>query len=337
MRGCDVLLRHPAALVVCAGMLFAVPTVRAASKPPPAVRLIYERAANVPDCPDENTVLDAVRARLAFDPFREPAEIIIRASLLREGEELRARIRWSDRSSKGGERRLSSRRADCTELASAMELALSIAIDPLALARAPEPPAPLDLAALESEPAATKPAEVESAPKAHKPAAASSPWPGLELLAGAVGDAGDTVGLTLGALAGVGLRGTHWSLSLEGRADLPRSRSAAGGSVEAGTLAVTLAPCLRHGIFGGCVLASLDALRASGQNLNNAQKGTSLYAAVGARALVEYPQGGWLAGRAHVDVARPLPRTLLKVGDDEIWSSPFVTVALGLAAVVRLP
>jgi hypothetical protein len=311
-----------------AGALSLALSGPAAARTPPTVRLIYERAANAAECPDRDTVLDAVRARLGFDPFREPAEITIAASVSRAGEQLYARIRLSDGTGQTGERRLASHRADCAELASAMELALSIAIDPLSSAR---------------EPATTPPPVAEPAPPAtapvavavRTPAAPAGPPRQVDVQLGLVGNIGDTLAPTIGVFAGLGLRGEWWSISIEGRADLPRTQDVGGGSITAGTLAATLAPCLRGGPFGACALATLEALRGSGQDLDNARQMTSLFGAVGARALVELPAQGPVAFRAQVDVVSPLTRTALTVGGDAVWTSPPVTVAVGLATVVK--
>jgi hypothetical protein len=105
--------------------------------------------------------------------------------------------------------------------------------------------------------------------------------------------------------------------------------------VTAGTLAATVAPCARQGLFGACALATVEALRGSGQDLNNARQVTSLFGAVGARAIVEFPRQGAVAFRVHVDVVSPLTRTTLKVGDNAVWTSPPITGALGLATVVK--
>jgi hypothetical protein len=304
-------------------LLVAFAGQAAVKSAPPAVWLTYERAANVADCPDREAVLDAVRARLGFDPFREPAEINIRASVFRDGKDLCAQILWSDEGARTSERRLASHRADCAELASAMELALSIAIDPLSMAREPESSAPV--------PRVTEREAVVVETLA--PDRFTSRY--VDAVAGTSGNVGETVAPTLGFFAGVGLRSDHWSLSLEGRADLPRSHSAGGGSIEAGSLATTLVPCVRRGPWGGCALASFEALRGSGHDLSNATQATSLFFTVGARALVEIPLRGSLAMRAHADVTSPLTRTSLKVGGNEVWTSPPITVAVGLAAVVN--
>ena len=66
------------------------------------------------------------------------------ATVNRTGSTLEARIEITSADGKSvAERKLVSRQSDCLELAAAMELAISIAIDPLAGSRArPTPPAP---------------------------------------------------------------------------------------------------------------------------------------------------------------------------------------------------
>jgi hypothetical protein len=315
---------YPGSLLVAAIALLG--TGPALAKSPPTVHLDYDRAPSASDCPDKPTVLDAVRARLGFDPFREPAEIAIHASVERRGEELRARIVLSAPSAQAGERLLVSHRSDCSELASVMDLALSIAIDPLSISREPAAPSPVVVFPV----AVPSPPPVVEAPPTESP-----PPKFVEVDIGLAGNWGETVSPTAGLFAGAGIRSERWSLSLEGRADLPRSREIGGGRVEAGVLAGTLVPCLRRGILAGCFLATVAALRGSGQGLDDANRATTPLVALGARALVEIPRTGMVAFRAHLDLLSPLTRTTLKVGGEAVWTSPLVNAALGLAAVVR--
>jgi hypothetical protein len=82
-------------------------------------------------------------------------------------------------------------------------------------------------------------------------------------------------------------------------------------------------------------VATLEALQGSGQDLSNARQMTSLFAAVGGRVLLEFPQQGAVAFRVHADVVSPLTRTALTVGGDAVWTTPPLMVALGLATVVK--
>jgi hypothetical protein len=320
MRRCGRVVGVAIAAFACMGG-------RAVGKGPPAVRFIYERASSAADCPDKQIVLDAVKARLGFDPFREPPEIVIRASVSRTGDDLVATTQLSEQGAQSGERRLVSRGADCSELASAMELEISIAIDPLSISREPappRPPAPITVVV-------ASPPAVPSRPPALQPSTPKF----LLASGGAIGNVGASLAPALGFQAGFGLGSARWSVSVEGRADLPTSKDVEGGHITLSTLAGTLAPCLHHGPFGGCLLVTAMALRGSGSDLADARQVTTALVAVGARAAVEIPSGGPFAVRAYLDVLSPLARTTLKVGGSAVWTSPPVSAALGLGAVVK--
>jgi len=131
--------------MIAAASLSTLATSPAWAKAPPSVRLEYSRAPGAAQaCPDEAAVRRAVAALLAFDPFREPAELVVHATLNSAEGGLAARLEVTTSSNEArGSRQISSRRGDCTELASAMELAISIAINPfLLMPKHPEQPAP---------------------------------------------------------------------------------------------------------------------------------------------------------------------------------------------------
>src|SRR4051812_30868957 len=121
-----------------------VPTVAAAS-PPRAAQLTYSRGTGAADCPDADVIRAGVAARLGYEPFCDHAQGLVAAAVNRTGRTLEARIQIGGAGGAvSAERKLVSRESDCVELASAIELAISIAIDPLAGSRprpAP-PPAP---------------------------------------------------------------------------------------------------------------------------------------------------------------------------------------------------
>ena len=306
-------------------MVLLVPSSKVqAGRPPPLVRLTYERQSTAADCPDKAAVMDAVRARLGFDPFREPAEVIMRATVERRGEELNATLRMSSSQDQPlGERHLVSNRAACAELASAMDLAISIAIDPLTVAG--PAPAPVQIAA---PPAPAAPPAVAPPP----PAPAIPVFIEAEL--GAAGNTGGSLSPTLGFFAGAALGRQSWSVLVEGRADLPTSRAVAGGQIDVSVLAGTLAPCLRRGRFGVCVLGTFGQLRGSGRDLDAAQAVTTTYVALGGRVQADALRAGAFALRAQLDLVSPLSRTTLKVGGQPVWTTPSVSVSLGLAGVV---
>ena len=115
-----------------------------AAPPHRFVRFSYERGSGTSSCPDEAAVRGAVAERLGYDPFAGDAPESVVVKLKRTDRGLRAEVEIRDRSGHAtGARSLdsASARNDCTELASALALAVALAIDPLLIARPPPEPA----------------------------------------------------------------------------------------------------------------------------------------------------------------------------------------------------
>jgi hypothetical protein len=234
-----------------------------------------------------------------------------------------------------------------------MTLALSLAIDPLSAMR-PRPVAQTAGAGARPAPAAAAPAPAApprpAAPAARptappatamarrpppSPAAPSEPWR-VQVGLGVLGSAGMSLSPTVGLTGSVGARGRRWSLSIEGRVDLPRSASVSGGRVTASALGGVLVPCLHLGPLAGCALALAGAVRGSGERLADARQQTTVLAALGGRLAIEVPSnGGALAVRLHIDLVASVVRTTLRVGGEPAWTAPPLSGAVGAAALVR--
>src|SRR5438270_10727358 len=107
-------------------------TSAAVAAPARLARLTYDRGATTSSCPDVEVIRAGVVARLGYEPFDDRADLVVSATVSRSGRTLEALIRIEGANGKpAAERRLVSRQNDCLELASAMELAISIAIDPV--------------------------------------------------------------------------------------------------------------------------------------------------------------------------------------------------------------
>ena len=296
-----------------------------------SARLTYQRAATASDCPDDEALRDAVRARLGYDPFAEGGELSLAASIERSGKELRARLVLSLEGAPSGERELLSERAECSELGQALALAIALAIDPLAqpVPAPPAPPAPVDKPAVRIL--------IQPAPKEPQPPVPAPKWPKSFLAQLSVrGALGAQPGPTAGLAVGVGLRVAAVSVSLEGSTDLPTYQGVAGGSVGGAISAGSLVPCYHLGPLGICVTAAFGALRSEGQHLPDAQRATTFWAAVGARAAVEVPADGLLAFRAHLGLQVPLVRNTFTVGELRAWTSSPVSGDLALGIRLRL-
>ncbi|MGQ0506916.1 MAG: hypothetical protein ACT4TC_16520 [Myxococcaceae bacterium] len=225
-----------------------------------SVRLSYERGAGAEGCPDEQHLKDAVAARLGYDPFAEWGDRTVQAKVeSKNGVERVGTVHMlaSDGKVLGSLKR-SSKATDCSELAAAMELAITIAIDPLVLSR-PEPPPPPPPPPAKPEVEARPPPPPNLGEVRTVEAEAPPPVPTrripteISVLAGPIVFTGAPrigVGLNLG----LELKWEQFSLGLEGRADLPAGTDVGrGGAVT--TWAAGGALCR---VFGGRCWVSVD-------------------------------------------------------------------------------
>jgi hypothetical protein len=337
-------------LIAAVGVLVTLAVIGSVNAAPTrSVRLVYVRGAGAADCPDEELVRAGVAARLGFEPFdtRSAAEITVAVN--RAARSLEAHITLSDRAGRiTAERRILSRHSDCAELASAMELAVSIAIDPLAGTRArPAPPVAPDPSASAPDPiAAPARPDVPSvvartsvpppAPPSRTPVQPEPPPLVFDGAIGVLGAWGAAPGPNVGMTMEASLRRRSLGVGLEGRVDLPTSTALRVGSIRTSLLTGSLVPCFHFGIAAGCALAIAGVFRSSGHDLVDARQVTLPFIAVGARAALELPLATWFVFRFHGDVIAPLTETVLRVSGQDVWSSPTVSAALGMALVARV-
>ncbi len=312
------------------------------------VRFEYTRQEGAAACPDLAAIQAGVAARLGYEPFDDRASDRLRVTIHqsgRAGRGLEARIEMTD--PKGGlkaERRLVSERWDCAELASSVELAVSIAIDPFRLApalpapdaRAPEP-AGARVASRDLEPTQSRP----SVQSIGETATASNPGRSLSerVEAGIVWGVGAAPARSLGVTAGAGIRGGNLSLGIEGRADLPASTRLRVDDTSASTalLVASLVPCAHFRNGAACALVTAGALRAAGHGLEAPRQVTLPYAALGVRFALDVPLAWRLSLALHGDLTTPLSESHLRVDNETVWTSPLLAVALGVGLAAAFP
>lgn len=350
-------LLHWLTLIALVGAVTASPVGAAHAEAPggttpgrPAVRtarLVYVRG--VGECPDESTVRNEVLARLGYDPFSEHAPRTVTASIARSPIGLKAHVELDDPASKvAGSRSLESVKSDCSELVSAMVLAISIAIDPTTLIRPSSPstaaPPPTSSAPRETDaerisppPAAT--AERDSLPNA--PAAG-----GLHGVVGALAGAG--FGVTPGASFAprvlIGIESARLAVDIEGRFHLPTEAVAGERAVRASLLLGAIAPCYRVEIVArpalvarACAVLALGRMTGEGSGVDVALTDATAYAAMGPRGAVEVPVARRVALRLSADVLAPLVETRLRLEGANVWSSSPIVMDVALGAVAALP
>ena len=319
-----------------------------AAAPPRTAKLTYTRGAGASDCPDDDVIRAGVAARLGYEPFDDRAERVVTATVSRTGHVLEARILIAGADGKAAaERKLTSRQSDCAELASAMELAISIAIDPLAGSRPrAAPPAPPP--APTPPPAPPPPPRVIVVREPAPPPAPAPPPPAprvpivFQVRLGGLGTLGSAPAAAVGGTVQASVRRGWFSIGLEGRGDLAQTteldyNGRQVGDFQTSTLMGSLVPCAFRGVLEGCALLSAGQIRASSRGLAMPQQVTAPFLAVGARVGLEIPLGSVLSWGAHLDVLAPISETVLRIGGQPVWTSPAISGALGVTIGARFP
>ncbi|HKO46380.1 MAG TPA: hypothetical protein VJV79_01570 [Polyangiaceae bacterium] len=242
-------VRHWAWLA--AGSALLLPQVCPARVP---TRLVYARAQSAKDCPDEQALVEAVTARLAYDPFSPWGDQTILASVSRAGSSVLGRAELIDHDGiSQGSREVKLQDGDCRELILALSLAISITLDPLHVDAGSDsaPPDAEPSAAVEQPRAKDAPVSPEQAPASPardvlpSTAAPNPTRASWHVSGGALTTYALASRLTFGARLGLEARRAPWSLALEGWASLPATweLEGGGGQIQASLWAGALVPC----------------------------------------------------------------------------------------------
>lgn len=346
------LAQGTAGAALAAGMIGSAPA-QVSSR----VRFIYERKEGAAACPDEQSIRSGIAARLGYEPFDEAAGTSVRATVERAAGGLEADVQLIDEhGAPKAQRRIVSRRRDCVELSAAMELAITIAIDPLRATRPqpapsiPPPPPPPPSPAPPGDANARPPAEVivvaAAPPPVVQPISQPIPQPISQPIpppisgrveVGAVGGIGSAPVRTVGVIARGSARRRNVSMGIEGRVDLPASVPLQVGGVSTSLLVGSLVPCVHLRMIAACGLATGGALRAAGHGLVDARQVVVLYVALGARLYAAVPLGTRLSLGLNADLSAPLTQTELRVGGQELWTTPPLSVSAGLSLAASFP
>jgi hypothetical protein len=299
-----------------------------APAPKKTVKLVYARMEGAGACPSPKQTEEAVSARLGYDPFRPDAKDVIEVYVSRTKAGLSAEMRLRDATGKEqGKRELESTSRDCGELASALQLAIAIAVDPQSFMGGPVTP-PIPQA--EALPPPPPPPALEATPE---------PEPSrVHLAAGAglLGLYGSAPQPTGGAALRVSLAGERYSLALDLRADLPTGLQVGPGNGSVSTMTALLAPCVNFGFAGFCAVGGGGAVRVSSQGLAGSTDQTGPLFVAGARLQASWAFSQRFSLALTVDGLVPLTHTVLTANNAQVWSAPPVIVVGGLLLVVRL-
>jgi hypothetical protein len=278
-------------------------------------------------CPDESELRSGAASRMGSDPFVSagaPAALLVRTRITRQGAGYAAAVELRDSAGHVLWTRPPLGDADCSRLVRIIAtITIPTLLEPPLQAPAPPPLPP---------PPAPPPPPVAPPPDAKAPPA-GRPAFRLGARAALVVGAGPAVTASLAAAVGAGWE--HFSIHLEGRADLP-----ATGTVEAGVrlrtsiLAGSIVPCGHYGWFVGCGIVTIGVLRDEGVNLDVPAHDSAAYLAAGVRAALEWPIvpafALVLSGDALVNLHPIAAQADVMGGRREIWrSGPFAGLVGG--------
>jgi hypothetical protein len=332
-------------LVVCSALAAMQAGAHAAA--PTLVSLEYEIAPGIDGCPDAEQFRSSVGRQLGYDPFRATAEKRVAVQIARKEIGFDGRIRWSDAEGHWvGDRRLSSRHAECTEIAASLAFSVAVQIQLLsALAPAPvaDPNAAPAEDATKATTAPTGPREEalvpEQRPTEAAPIEVAVPGPPPEPSSGfrlSIG-AGPSLAISvaphaagLGRLFASGRVG-HFSLEIAGDAALPVTQTDAGGrGFRLDRFAAAAAACGHVSLLAACVTGTAGRLQAHGLGVDMQESPAAWFSQLGARIAATYDFSDRYFAAARVDGLVMTAPVKVMLNDTLIWTTPRVGAVLGI-------
>jgi hypothetical protein len=325
-------------------------------------RLLYSRGPGAEACPDEPALRAAVGRLLGYDPFVVSARTTVVIGVEREGSRIRARTYLDEGGVSRGAREFWTAATNCDELVAAVALAVSIALDPMnaehsASSGAPpdEPSEPTRIEgadgpssapvapALDPPPQSSPPADRPAAPApphaadAGGPAARAGPVR-FDLGVGGFGSVGSLPQVSGGPFVLGRARLGRWSLDLEARAEVPETTAvpSAGARERTWSWGGSIAPCFHAWAFAFCATASTNRIHAEGVGVTSPTPQDAQVVALGARTAAEWPVAGSVSLQVRADGSVPLARTRLVLNGVDAWTSPAVSVAVGLGVLIAI-
>ena len=336
---------------------FSAGAARARAAPMTFVTLEYDVAGGGSGCPDEQEFRARVDRQLGYDPFRDTADRRVSVQITRTDAGFEGFIRWSDARGRWvGDRRLSSRRPECSDITASVVFAIAVQIQLLASLEpeAPKPGAPSTAPARsetnkESEtqaptPSATSPTRSQetrnpstqpnragTSPEVSRPPAARADR--LRMSAGlgaalALGVAPEPAWLGRIFVSG-GLE--PFSVELAVDAALPvthRERDGSGFSLN--RLAADAAACGHLQAFAACLTATLGRIEARGEHLDKPETPAGLFSQLGGRIAVRQAFSDRYFVGARLEALVMLSSWAVTLNDTVVWKTPRVGGLIGL-------
>jgi hypothetical protein len=337
------------ALVVCATVVTCAAISRAA--PHTFVALEYEIAPETEGCPDVEEFRASVEHQLGYDPFQSAADRRVAVRIARKGTGFDGSIKWRDaRGHRVGDRGLSSRSTDCSEIAANVAFAVAVQIQLLATFAQTTPESSASSGAPDTTPPTTPTPGTSAAPTPN-PNAKSAPKP-MDTEAPAapssrsaahrktlVLSAGLGPSLALGIApqaTGIGrifVRGRLDPLSLELAVDgaLPVTEQEADGSgFKLNRFAAGAAACGHIQWFAGCLTGTAGRLEARGFGVDQPASPAGLFSQLGLRVFATLDLGSRYFLSARAEGLVMLSSWSVALNDAVVWTTPRVGELLGL-------
>jgi len=300
-----------------------------------SARLVYVRNAGAESCPDERAIRSAVGARLGYDPFLPEAPSTLFAEISSKGTGFAARIRLIDAAGTvRGTREITHAQGRCFEIIDTMALTMSLAIDPESLDGPRRPKAPAETEPPPALPFAAMPmANADPPPVDPLASAREAKRIHLSLGLGPTVWTGAAPSVSAGAFAFLRARRAWFSISIEGRADLPASLTLPQGTVETSLLFGSLAPCAHFSVIGLCAVGSFGSIHGTSRDVTFPRDDSSLHAALGLRARAEFRLSEVASVFGAVDAAYTLTSQRLLLNGVDVYALPRLSggASLGLA------
>jgi hypothetical protein len=293
-------------------------------------RLVYVRGAGVEDCPAEVDLRLLVMARLGYDPFSPQASRVVISRVEARGDLLISNLEVIDEGGiSTGQRELTAKPGRCGELARALALSISLAIDP---ERASQPatagPAkPSDDAVTSAEQdgaAAREPnpsAELASEPgrAVAEPPRARRVFASLALAS----SLGTLPGFSLGGTASLGLRLRSVAVSLDGLGQVAWPRELQPrGQLEGVLLGGGVSLCAVSGAWEACAAARAAAQRLAASEVEHPGASYGLFLGIGPRLAWAVPLGREVAFVAALEGLLHLTRNSAHLSGRQVWRAP---------------
>ena len=313
-----------------------------------SLRFLYRRDSGAESCPAPAELQAAVRARLGYDPFAAGAAVTLMTRVEGLSGNWRGEIELIDAEGvPRGARQVTSDAETCDELARALVLTISIAIDP----ESAENPAPIATPGPAAEPLPEPPTAVSPPPPplrtgpafADEGPASEIPGPepepparveslslkGMSMLGVAPGVAfGGAATLMINdakssagkVLVSVGLR---WLKGPDGDVD-------ASARVHVSLLAGEGGVCAHAGVVEYCAVGVLGSASVGGAKVTHPHTNSAFFAALGVQLGLVAPFSPWLSGQIHLEgLGVPAP-IRAQIDAQTVWSAPPATAALSL-------